>query len=173
MGNGRLTPVPISWGFPKWDGKGTIINARCETALSKPTFSKPLLTRRCVIPSTGFYEWAHAKAYEEQISLFPDAPESSPSPKDKKVKLLFRRPGELMLYMAWMIGTSVDATGAPKDCFCILTTEAKHSISRFHMRMPVILSAHEREDWITGDTFMREVLARDGPELEWNPAAAG
>ena len=171
MENNRLTPFPVFWGFPKWDGKGTIINARCESALQKPTFAKPLLTRRCVIPSTGFYEWAFVKAYEEQMSLFPDAGELKPSPKDKKIKLLFRRPGESMLYMAGMIRTSIDANGAARDCFCILTTEAKHSIARFHERMPLILSADECEDWIADETFMRQALVRDGPDLDWNPAA--
>ena len=170
MENDRLAPFPVFWGFPKWNGKGTVINARCETALQKPTFSKPLLRRRCVIPSTGFYEWAFVKEYEKQMSLFLDIAESKPSPKDPKIKLLFRLPGESMLYMAGMVGTSVDANGAANDCFCILTTVAKHSISRFHERMPVILSAIECEDWITSDTFMREVLARDGPDLDWRPA---
>jgi hypothetical protein len=36
--------------------------------------------------------------------------------------------------------------------------------------MPVILSPHEREDWITSETFMREVLAREWPDLEWRMA---
>jgi putative SOS response-associated peptidase YedK len=170
MEGNQLTPVPVFWGFPKWDGsKGVLINARSESALQKPLFSKPLLTRRCVIPSTGFYEWTYTKSFERQTSLFPIA-EEPPSPKDPKVKLFFRRPGEVMLYMAGMIGTFTGADGNPCDAFCILTAEAKHSIARFHERMPVILSPDEREDWIGSDAFMREVLAREGPELEWKLA---
>ena len=38
LSNHRLAPSPVSWGFPRWDGKGVIINARCETALQKPLF---------------------------------------------------------------------------------------------------------------------------------------
>lgn len=164
MEDGRLAPRPVSWGFPKWDGKGVIINARSESALEKPMFSEALLTRRCVIPSTGFYEWANCPAPDAQLSLFRD--DSRPAAKPQKIKLHFRRPNEPMLYMAGMIGRFTDYDGQEKDCFIILTTAASESMSRFHDRMPVILATGEREDWITSDAFMREVLVREGSVLE-------
>lgn len=166
--NSRLTPYPISWGFPKWDGKGVVINARCESALEKPMFSKPLLTRRCVIPATGFFEWAYIAEPEAQTSLFPT--EAKPNAKDKKVKLFFRRPNEPMLYMAGMIGTFADKDGNTKDAFVVLTTAANALMERFHDRMPVILSPDECQDWISSDEFMRDVLARKSAELRWEVA---
>ncbi len=30
----RLAPHPVSWGFPKWSGKGVNINARTDTILN-------------------------------------------------------------------------------------------------------------------------------------------
>jgi len=171
---GRLAPIPISWGFPKWDGKGVLINARCESALQKPMFSKPLLTRRCVVPSTGFYEWTMVNVDEpkpvQQMSLFGDT-EPEPSKKSSKVKLHFRLPGEQMLYMAGILNTFIDENGNRYDSFCILTTESVHTMARFHERMPVILSPDEREEWIKSETFMRQVLARKGPDLEWKLAS--
>lgn len=167
---GELSPVPVSWGFPKWDGKGVIINARSESALQKPMFSKPLMTRRCVIPSTGFYEWTLKEENQHEQMSFLDGVELSSPNIGKKLKLHFRLPGELMLYMAGIISTHVDAKGNPHDFFCILTTEAKHTIARFHSRMPVIITQNERAGWIESDTLMREVLTREGPNLEWSLA---
>lgn len=54
---GDVHPEPARWGFPKFNGSGVIINARAETAAEKPTFKTSLLTRRCAVPTTGFYEW--------------------------------------------------------------------------------------------------------------------
>jgi len=169
LDSNRLTPCPVSWGFPRWDGKGVIFNARSESALQKPMFSKPLLTRRCVVPSTGFYEWAFESVLNQQISFFPSEKKTNSS--GAKVKLLFRCPSEPMLYMAGMISTFTDRDGNLKDTFVILTTAANASMSPFHDRMPVILSPDEREKWISNETFMREVLTRKGSELEWKIAS--
>jgi putative SOS response-associated peptidase YedK len=124
-----------------------IFNARAETALEKRMFSRPLLTRRCVIPSVGFYEWAHTDG--------------------KKDKLFFRLPENPMLYMAGMIDTFKLPDGSSQDRFTMLTTAANASMRPFHDRMPVILAADERESWVADDRVMRYVLAREGPELVW------
>lgn len=55
----------IRWGFvPFWNKdreKGErIINARSETVMDKAVFKNAFLTRRCLIPATGFYEWARS-----------------------------------------------------------------------------------------------------------------
>lgn len=168
LDNKRLSPFPVSWGFPRWDGKGVTINARSESSLQKSMFAKPLLTRRCVVPSTGFYEWTLKSVLEPQLSLFPV--EQKPSAKEPKIKLYFRSPGESMLYMAGMINTYSDKDGKPKDCFVILTTAANEYMSPFHDRMPVILSKNELEEWISSEAFMRRVLEREGCELEWTRA---
>ena len=34
-----------------------MIDARSETAATKPAFSDPLKSRRCFIPADGFYDW--------------------------------------------------------------------------------------------------------------------
>ena len=51
----KMTPKPMTWGFPSFKGKGVIINARGETALDKPMFRRSLLERRCVVPTTGLF----------------------------------------------------------------------------------------------------------------------
>ena len=37
-----------------------MINARSETAGTKPALRDPLTNRRCLIPADGFYEWLRA-----------------------------------------------------------------------------------------------------------------
>src|SRR6202046_1490132 len=53
----------MRWGLiPSWSkdsaGAARMINARAETAGTKPAFSDAMKSRRCLIPADGFYEWA-------------------------------------------------------------------------------------------------------------------
>jgi putative SOS response-associated peptidase YedK len=50
----------LRWGLiPSWakgmSGAAMMINARSETASTKPAFSDSLINRRCLIPADGFY----------------------------------------------------------------------------------------------------------------------
>src|SRR5687768_12997861 len=54
--------IMAKWGFlPVWEYKKpkpfSLINIRSETCKEKPYFKNVLLTSRCLIPATGFYEW--------------------------------------------------------------------------------------------------------------------
>jgi putative SOS response-associated peptidase YedK len=137
----------VKWGFPNWKGSGVIINARAETASEKIMFRKPLLERRCVIPSSGFYEWDRVGGGK------------------KKDKYLLRRQGERVLYMAGMIGMFRGAAGCGFSAFVILTTAASSSVALIHNRMPVILEPDERSYWLGDDRFMEYALRRPGFEL--------
>ena len=53
----------MRWGLiPSWAKDMSIgnrtLNARSETVTTTPAFRDPILTRRCLIPADGFYEWA-------------------------------------------------------------------------------------------------------------------
>src|SRR5229473_263989 len=63
----------LRWGLiPSWmkdsSGAATMINARSETAGTKPAFRDALKSRRCLIPADGFYEFLRASA------AFPNLP---------------------------------------------------------------------------------------------------
>jgi len=135
------------WGFPHWKNSGVIINARSETALQKNMFRGPLLERRCVIPSSGFYEWARTGG------------------KKTKEKYLFRLPEATFLFMAGMFGVFRDASGGEYSAFVILTTAANDSVAPVHDRMPVILAPDEQSQWIGDAKFMEYALLRPGPKL--------
>jgi len=63
----------MRWGFPRFDGKGVIINARGETAAEKPMFRRPMLEGRCLIPASWYFEWE--KRGREKIKYALAAPE--------------------------------------------------------------------------------------------------
>lgn len=142
-GSGGFSPRPMSWGFPQWKGPGVIINARAETVLQKPLFRQAFLSRRCVVPSAGFFEWAKKEGVP------------------KKEKYLFTLPGEPVLYMAGLYNESPE--GLPR--FVILTAAANSSMSEIHDRMPVILRKSELSSWIRSSQKASEYLARIPPPL--------
>jgi putative SOS response-associated peptidase YedK len=52
----------VRWGLiPSWakdmSGAAMTINARSETAATKPAFCDSLTNRRCLVPADGFCEW--------------------------------------------------------------------------------------------------------------------
>lgn len=144
----KMTPKPMIWGFPSFKGKGVIINARGETAMDKPMFRRSLLERRCVVPTTGFYEW-----------------------NSQKRKYHFRLPGQDRLYLAGLWNTFRD-----EKRFVILTTAPNDTIINVHDRMPVLLS--DAAVRIDGDGVQHHppgagggaALPRDGGGVHLRPA---
>ena len=137
----------FSWGFPRWQGKGVIINARSETAAEKSMFRQAFLQRRCIIPSTGFYEWKAAGTSRK---------------KDKYLLRLADRP---MLYMAGIYIENPQA-GMQLPGFVVLTTAANPSMQPIHDRMPVIIEPHEQAAWLQDEVLARHIIAREGPQLK-------
>lgn len=139
---GKLAPRLMKWGYQL---PGTlVINARAETAAEKPLFRDSVQSRRCLIPSTGFYEW-----------------------DSQKRKYLFTLPGEGALYMAGLY----DRRGN-EDCYCILTTAPNTSMRPIHDRMPLILTGEQRRDWLTDADTAAEILTVVPPDLMYESTEA-
>ena len=138
----------MKWGFPKWDGKGVIINAKSETAAEKRMFSKPMRQHRCVILSTGFYEWSKLD-------------------NKSKDKYLFNAPDNPLLYMAGLYTnyTSTEKSEQLTERFVILTREANTCIKDIHNRMPVILQKDELVHWLKDYDFATDIMSRDNIDL--------
>ena len=132
---GNLQPQLMTWGFPHFKNKNVIINARAETAQEKKMFRGSLLEKRCVIPSTGFFEWDR-----------------------EKEKHKFNLPDSEMLYMA---GLYQSFNGS--DRFVILTTAANDSVKPIHDRMPVVLEKECLSEWLSGD--YQKLLRAVPPQL--------
>lgn len=133
----EVEPELSVWGYPNFYKKGVLINARAETALEKKTFRESILSRRCVIPSSGFYEW-----------------------DSDKHKFLFKRKEEEILYMAGIYNFFQE------ECrFVILTTAANESMEDIHNRMPVVLTKEEVEPWILDNNYTSKILQQVPPAL--------
>jgi putative SOS response-associated peptidase YedK len=133
----KVEPELSVWGFPNYNNKGVLINARSETALEKKTFREGILSRRCVIPSSGFFEWNSAKQ-----------------------KYYFQRQEEGILYMAGIYNFYQD------ECkFVILTTSANLSMQDIHQRMPVVLEKGDVEKWILDQNETSRILYSVPPVL--------
>ncbi len=140
--DGRLEPAAMVWGFPQFNRKGVIFNARAETALKKPLFRKALFQNPVAVPTTGFYEWKTDPVV------------------GKKVRYRFHIPNQPVTWLAGFCNTFRDG-----QRFTILTTDANDAMSAYHDRMPVILHENECMDWLDG-TRLKEYLARVPPELD-------
>jgi putative SOS response-associated peptidase YedK len=131
----------MRWGYPV-SGR-SVINARAETAAEKPLFRESLCLRRCVIITTGFYEWTH-----------------NDKDKKNKIKYLFRLPDTPVLYLAGFYELRDD-----EERYIIMTAEANASVREVHDRMPVIVARNEILPWLSDSAFSKRLLKREGPML--------
>lgn len=123
--------VPMKWGLvPSRAREGPVarhlINARAESLLEKPAFRGAVRSRRCLVPATGFYEWAGTgKA---------------------KTPFYFRRKDNAFLAFAGLFeGWSPEGgTGG----FAIVTTEPNELVAGIHNRMPAILAKEGEAEWL-------------------------
>ncbi len=146
LGENSMRPYIMKWGFPNFRGKGVIINARAETALENRTFRESVLSRRCIIPASGFYEWKSSETKH-------------------KDKYLFTLPQSKILYIAGFYNSFID-DGIKKNKFVILTTAANESMSDIHNRMPLILQKGNIEQWLNNSDDALEMLSNTPAALD-------
>lgn len=115
--------LPAVWGIPnRFAGKGSFINARIETAATKPTFREAYALRRCLIPADGFYEWKNEDG--------------------KKKPFWFHAENRVPFLFAGLYETK------PLLTFTILTQSADSTVLPVHARMPVIVGADHTSSWL-------------------------
>jgi putative SOS response-associated peptidase YedK len=128
----------LRWGLvPHWAKDESIgnrmINARSETAAEKPSFKMPLQRQRCLVPSTGFYEWQEEKG---------------PGGKKYKQPYFIKRGNRSLFAMAGLWSRWEKGPDGLLETFTILTTSANNTLAPLHHRMPVVLPPDDYDQWL-------------------------
>ena len=123
----------MRWGLiPHWAKDPSIangtINAKSETADTKPAFRDPLRLRRCLIPADGFYEWKKTGTAKQPYCFEVND-------------------GELFAFAGLWDGWR-NAEGQWVKTCSILTTTPNVVTSAIHDRMPVILDRESYDLWL-------------------------
>jgi putative SOS response-associated peptidase YedK len=132
----------MRWGLiPSWakdpSGAARMINARSETAATKPAFRDALKSRRCLIPADAFYEWSRVGKAKQPYCF------------EVNEGALFAFAG---IWDRWK-----DPSGQWVKSCSILTTTPNAVASAVHDRMPVILDRDSYDVWL--DPGMTNVVA--------------
>ena len=104
------------------------INAKSETAATKPAFRDPLRFRRCLIPADGFYEWKRTV-------------------RSKQPYCFEVNEGELFAFVGIWDGWK-NAEGQWIKTCSILTTIPNPVTAAVHDRMPAILNPDSYDLWL-------------------------
>ena len=143
--DGQRVIKPLRWGLvPSWATDTRIayslVNARSETVATKPAFRSAFKSRRCLVPTTGFYEW-----------LATGAKKKLPMP----MRMIDGQPFALAgLWERW-----TDPEGVVIESCTIITTEANELIRPIHDRMPVILAPEDYGTWLDPKTPPEQLQA--------------
>lgn len=123
----------LKWGLvPSWADDETIgyklVNARSETVFEKNSFKRPIRSRRCLVPASGYYEWMHAD--EGAVPYYISMANGSP----------------MAFAGIWEQWKCPDH--AILETCAILTTASNSLMQKIHDRMPVILHPDEYSLWL-------------------------
>ncbi len=143
IGPGNRAMV-LEWGIAaSWNAK-PLINARAETLAERKTFA-PLLSNRCLVPATAYFEWRRAGK--------------------SKLRNRVTAAGGGLVALAGLVG---------EGRFTLVTCPPAPAIAHIHDRMPVILARRFEDRWLDEALPFAEVsglLAPYGKSLEWQEEA--
>jgi len=111
--------------------QSSAINARTESVDSKPTFRSAFKYHRCLIPATGYYEWA------TELGKYPSKQPFYIHSKTEKT-LAFAG-----IYSSWQ-----DENGLTKESAALITRPAVDFLEKIHHRMPTFLPKDRWDLWL-------------------------
>ena len=147
--SGNRAVFPMKWGF---SGKSLLLNARVETAGTKPTFRDAWAKHRCIVPASWYFEWEHLRGNDGRTKT---GDKYMIQPKDSAI--------------TWLCGLYRIEDGFP--VFVILTREPGEEIRFIHDRMPLILPEDLTSAWIRPETRPEELLPSALTDMMYEKAA--
>jgi len=140
----------LRWGLvPSWAKDPSIgnrmINARVETADTKPAFRRAFAQRRCLLPADGYYEWY---AQEGHLDV---------RGKPRKQPFFIRPRDGGVLPMAGLYEFWRDPAREPDDpeawltTCVVLTAQAADELGHIHDRMPMVVDRRDWAAWLDPD----------------------
>jgi putative SOS response-associated peptidase YedK len=133
-------------------GQSHAINARSESIHEKPTFRDAFRTSRCLIPVTGYYEWATSLGrYSPKQPFYITSDNGSPL-------------SVAGIWSSWKSESGVEIQSAS-----IITREAVGELATIHSRMPVFMARDRWEEWL--DPNNREIAYLQALMASEDPAA--
>lgn len=150
--NGREM-ARMRWGFiPEWykapSAGPLIINARSETVATKPAFAESIRFRRCLIATSGFYEWQVVAGGGKRPYWVRPADEGP---------IAFAG-----LWREW-----VGADGQHITTCAIVTTAANQTLAPIHHRLPLALKPERWALWLGEEGKGASRLMTPPPEDFW------
>jgi putative SOS response-associated peptidase YedK len=147
-GEGSEALQRMRWGLvPYWSKDARMaystINARIESASTKPAFREAWKRRRCLVPASGYYEWKGEGAAKQPWFIH-----------DAQAPVM-------MFGGLWERWNAPD--GNVLETYSIVTMPAAGPVSSLHDRMPLILPAGLQRDWLHGSPEQAAELALAAP----------
>jgi len=140
LGQSKRAIDVVSWGLiAPWseDGESAYrsqsqaINARSESVHEKPTFRAAFASRRCLIPASGYYEWA-----------------TEFGPHHSKQPFYISRSDGALLAFAGIHSSWISPTGVVRKSAAIITRDAAGELAKIHNRMPLLLPKDRWDLWL-------------------------
>ena len=134
-----------------------------ELLLPNKVYRKAALQRRCIIPSTGFYDWRH---------IFP-LNKRTGQPLKTAVKYPYRVmvKNKEIFWLAGIWNQWTDAeTGETTDTCAIVTTAANLVMEQIHnskKRMPTMLTDDLAWEWMFGKSDEKRISAIANWQMPW------
>ena len=111
--------------------QSSAINARSESVHEKPTFKSAFRSNRCLLPASGYYEWA------SELGKYKT-----------KQPIYISRDDEKLLAFSGIFQSWTSPSGRVIQSVAIITRQAVGQLAQVHSRMPVFLPRERWQDWM-------------------------